>query len=165
MEEKNILNLLKEQDWEQFTAFVNSEDIALVDDNEEVEFFKIAPEKWQRAYLEKMWPKPKTERCLMVTGNRELLKLTHDNWGFWEENLIWVLQSRPITQCRVILSCLTDNPGEEAEIAMLQRKDTEMLHMWVRKFRSLSDEGEKFLDSLGLQLMKSEYINIVLSKK
>lgn len=165
MDRKSILDMLKEQNLEEFKAFVISDQIAQVDDNEEVEFFKSAPAEWQEVYLDKMWPKPKSERCLMITCDKNLLKLTHDSWGFWGENLIWALQSRPVAQCRVILSCLTDNPGEEAEIAMLRRNDTDMLHIWLRKFKSLSNAGEQFMEnSLELQTLKSEYINMMLSK-
>ena len=100
--ERKLLNLLKANNWAEFQKFLRI-DVGTVSETEEAEFFKKAPENWKAEYLKSMWPSPAAEKCLMITGSAELLKLSHDNWGFFEENLRWVFEKGSDADCRRVL--------------------------------------------------------------
>ena len=138
---RSLVSILKEDDYQGFRQFLRDH-IGNVSEQEEIEFFKKAPEHWKRAYIKRIWPQPVSERCLMISGGKEALQLLYDMWGFWQENLLWVFENGSVDACLRVLYCLTSNPGEEAEIAMLHRNDVELLREWLKKFRSLSEGGE-----------------------
>lgn len=163
--ERKLLNLLKANDWAEFQKFLRI-DVGTVSETEEAEFFKKAPENWKAEYLKSMWPSPAAEKCLMITGSAELLKLSHDNWGFFEENLRWVFEKGSDAACRRVLECLCHMPGDAVEMAMLQRKDKDLMLAWLRKFKELGDESEQLLnESLEFQNLKSVYIDYMIQQQ
>lgn len=163
--ERKLLDLLKANDWAEFQKFLRI-DVGTVSETEEAEFFKKAPENWKAEYLKSMWPSPAAEKCLMITGSAELLKLSHDNWGFFEENLRWVFEKGSDAACRRVLECLCHMPGDAVEMAMLQRKDKDLMLAWLRKFKELGDESEQLLnESLEFQNLKSVYIDYMIQQQ
>lgn len=160
--EKSILRLLKDRDWAGYQKFL-AENLGSVNEKEEAEFFKIAPDAWKESYLKTMWPSPPAEKCLMISGSLNLLKLSHDNWGFFEENLKWALKDAPLATAERVFACLDTAPNSEVERAMLERKSSELMLRWVKKFKGLSDEGESLIqETLGYQSLKTAYIDYMI---
>ena len=48
--EKSLIDILKSRDYQGFKEFLHSDNMGKVRSNEEIEFFKTAPEHWQKAY-------------------------------------------------------------------------------------------------------------------
>lgn len=156
-----MISILKEGNYQKFRSLLRS---SAVSEADEVEFFKTAPETWKKLYVRTVWPQPASERCMMVSGDLEVLRLSYEMWGFWQENLLWVFENGTNNACIRVLRCLTSNPGTDVEVAMLHRNNVELLKEWLKKFRSLSEDGEKLLEeSVGLQSLKRAYIEYALS--
>lgn len=163
---KNLISILKEGDYQKFKSLMLSSGAGSISEHDEVEFFKIAPEAWKKRYVNTIWPQPASERCMMISGSMEVLQLSYSMWGFWQENVLWVFENGSVAACLRVLRCLTSNPGEDVEIAMLHRNDVDLLRSWLEKFHSLREEGERLLaESVGLQSLKSAYIDYTLEKE
>lgn len=157
-----LLSLFRKNDWKTFQEFLKTE-VGTLSDDEEVQFFKKASNMWKEAYLNAIWPSPKTEKYLMRSGSKELLKLLHDNWEFSDENLQWAFREASLETSKKVLCCLRVYPSEVVERTMLERKDTELLLAWVKKFKGLREEGERLInDTLGYQELRNVYINYMI---
>ena len=57
-------------------------------------------------------------------------------------------------------------PGDGVEMAMLQRKDKDLMLAWLRKLKELGDESEQLLnESLEFQNLKSVYIDYMIQQQ
>lgn len=165
MKAVHFLEILKENDLAKFENFLKNMEIGEVDSKDEVEFFREAPEDWKQKYIEVSYPCPASERVLMVLGEPETLKKSYDLWGFWDENVNWIFVSGTHDVCKKVLTCMTYQPSCEAEILMLKRNSRELLSIWLEKYGSLSEDGEKLLhEESGLQHLKSIYIDEQIKK-
>lgn len=163
MEKKKLLNFLKENDEAGFQNFLKSLDIGSVSDNEETQFFRIAPLKWQKAYLYVIYPSPAAERVLMVSGTPEMLEFSQKQWGFFTENVCWALENASNIVCGKVVAALSERPNEAVELAMIKRKNVSLFKLWLEKFKTLSEEAERMLHEHNeFEVLKTAYIEIQL---
>ena len=160
MRNTNILDILAKKDEQAFQNFVESMEVGRLAEDEEAEFVLKAPPTWLEAYFKKVYPYPRSERCMMADPKyQKALKVCERFWGLYEENLLWAFQNLPVSLCEMVLNCLEGTPGAEVEKAMLERQDAELLKVWLKKFKVLSEEGERLLEeNLSFQSLKSAYI-------
>ena len=164
MKNTNLLGILKEKNRNKYEQFLQTSDMAKVTAEEELEFFKTAPEDWLADYISVTYPQIASERVLMVTANVEVLKKAYDMWGFWDENIKWLFMSATHNVCIKVLSCMTDNPGYGAEMLMIKRNSRELLQLWLEKFSGLSEDAERLLhEDNSLQELKSLYIEKMIT--
>lgn len=163
---ENLIDILKNEDYRGFKAFIRSDKIARVSCNEELEFFKTAPEHWQKAYLNTMWMQPQSERCLMITGSQDVLRWSYKSWGFWRENVLWAFSTASPSTCLKVLMCYDEYPGAEMELAMIRRNDLQLLKVWLEKYHELGEDAERYLEEQPrAAALKNEYINYVISRQ
>ncbi len=161
--EYSLKSLLNQKDW--VGVLKSLKNGFSFSEEEEFYFFKETSKKWQKAYIEIECLFPKTERWLMATASLDLLKKSYEKWGFFEKNLEWVFSQTSETVCQKILSVITNIPGDEVEKAMLQRQDTELLILWLKKFKELSEEAERLLEEKAeYQSLKRVYIDFMVEK-
>ncbi len=158
----NLLSLVRSDDWMGFREYLKTTRVNEVNPKEEVRFLKIGPKNWKEAFLRDRWPSSPAEKFLMKAGSQKLLELTYTYWGFSEENLIWAFKEASFFICRRVLACLKEQPAESVELAMLWRKDTEILKLWLEKFGELSETAEKMLEACDFQTMKSAYVDCMI---
>ena len=164
--EKSLIDILKSRDYLGFKEFLHSDNMGKVRSNEEMEFFKTAPEHWQKAYLKVMWPLPQSEKCLMIAGSESLLKWSYKTWGFWRENVLWAFFTASPATCLKVFKCYDEYPGAEAELAIIRRNDVSLLRVWLEKFHSLGEDAERYLEERReAQTLKSEYVNYTLARQ
>jgi hypothetical protein len=164
--EKSLIDILKNEDYRGFKEFLRSDNIAKVLENEEMEFFKTAPEHWQKAYLKVMWVRPQAEKCLMISGTQDVLKWSYKEWGFWRENVLWAFFTASPSTALKVLKCFDEYPGADAELAMIRRNDLNLLKAWLEKYHSLSEDSERYLEEhREAQTLKSEYVNYTLTRQ
>ena len=134
-------------------------EIGKISEEEETEFFKLAPDEWKFDYISVSYPQPASERVLMISGSFETLKKSYDLWGFWDENVNWALVSGTHEVCKKIILCMTYRPGTEAEKLMLKRNSRELFTLWLEKYKSLSEDAEKLInEDIKLSQLKNIYI-------
>lgn len=160
MKNTNLLEFLEKKDEVGYATFLKSLDIGKVTENEEAEFVRKAPPTWVEAYVMKMYPYPRSERCLMVNLKyREALKICDSFWGLYTENVLWAFQNVSAMACHMLIDCLSSNPGVEVEKAMIARRSTNLLKSWLKKFPVLSEDGERQLhESQSLLPLKLAYM-------
>lgn len=164
--EKSLIDILKNGDYRGFKEFIRSDKMGHVRESEEIEFFKTAPEHWQKAYLKVMWPQPHSEKCLMITGTQEVLKWSCREWGFWRENVLWAFFTASPSIASKVLKCFDEYPGADAELAMIRRNDVNLLKVWLEKYHTLSEDSERYLEERPeAQSMKSEYVDYTLARQ
>ena len=163
---KNLIEILKSNDYRGFKELLGSDEIGKVSENEEMEFFKTAPVHWQKAYLRVTWLRPQAEKCLMITGSPEILKWSYKEWGFWRENVLWAFFTASPSTATKVLKCFDEYPGAEAELAMVRRNNINLLKAWLEKYHSLSEDSERYLEEHPeVQSLKSEYVNYTLMRQ
>ncbi len=155
---KKLLDILQSKDYEQFKEFMRVQ-VGSVTESEETEFCRLAPEEWIRDYISVIYPCPQAERCLMVRASFETLKLSHDNWNFFSENVLWAFESASFVVCKKVLDCLDHKPGDGIEQIMVRRGSSTLFKCWLKKFNSLDEDTERLLEeSNSLQPLKMIYI-------
>lgn len=168
MKNTNLLELLKEKNRIDYESFLKTMEIGKISEEEETEFFKLAPDDWKYDYISVSYPQPASERVLMISGSLETLKRSCDLWGFWDENVNWAFLSGTHEVCKKIIACMTSRPSYEAEELMLKRNSRELLSIWLDKYKSLSEDGERLInDDIKLLQLKNIYIEeqILASQK
>lgn len=160
MKKTDLHKLLQENDYAKFQEFIKSVEIGSVTEDEEREFFRAAPKEWLQDYISRVYPQPSSERVLMVRGTPETLKISEEMWGFWEENILWAFKMSAMPVCKKILDSLSIRPGDEIELAMIKRKSSNLLKLWLEKFHNLGESSEKLIhESSEYFPLKQLYIN------
>ncbi len=160
MRNTDILEVLAKKDDQAFQALMEKMEVSQLTENEEADFVRKAPPKWLESYFSKVYPYPRSERCLMANFKyQKVLKICERLWGFNEENLLWAFQNLSLRMCEVLINCFEHNPGIEVEQAMLARRSADLLITWLRKFKTLSEEAERLIEeNLSYQQLKTVYI-------
>ncbi len=160
----DLMEILQEKNRAKFEMFLRSLENGQVSEEDEADFFKEAPQDWLSDYLDVTFPQKASERVLMVVGSDTLLQKSHDLWGFWDENVHWVFASGTHSVCERVLSCMKSAPGYEAEELMLRRNSRDLLVLWLEKFKSLSEDGERIIcEDNSLQELKNLYIEKMIT--
>lgn len=165
MNSKSLMTLLKEKDISEFETFLKTMETSSVAFDDEVEFFKSAPDNWKLKYLDVKYPSSQAERVIMVKCSPDILQKSCSLWGFWEDNVKWALTSAAHEVCKNVISCLGVRPSVEVEILMLKRNSRELLSMWLEKYECLSEDAERLLhEDSSLFILKNMYIEDQIKK-
>lgn len=160
MKNTDILEVLAKKDDQAFQALMEKMEVSQLTEKEEADFVRKAPTKWLEIYFSKVYPYPRSERCLMTNLKyQKVLKICEKHWGFNEDNLLWAFQNLSLSMCEVLINCLEHNPGAEVEKAMLSRRNADLLMAWLRQFKTLSEDAERLIEeNLSFQSLKTAYI-------
>lgn len=164
---RDLVKITKSHDYREFKEFIRSEyDMANVHEDEEMVFFNDVPKHWQKAYLKVTWPMPRTERLLMNIASQDVLEYSYQKWGFLPGNVVLTFYNAPLQRALMVLKCLKEHPGAEAELAMVRRNNVNLLKAWLEKYHSLSEDSERYLEEHPeVQSLKSEYVNYTLMRQ
>ncbi len=165
MKPNSLMALLKEKDLVRFENFLQTMTPGSIALEDEIEFFKCAPDEWKLKYLDVSYPCIQAERVMMVKGSSEVLKKSCHLWSFWEDNVKWVLVSGTHEVCKTVISSLKSRPGTEIELLMLKRNSRELLAMWLEKYEYLAEDSERLLhEDSSLFILKNMYIEDQIRK-
>ena len=165
MQNTNLLAILEEKDRAKYEDFLKTMEVGKITSEEELQFFKSAPDDWVYHYICVSYPQPASERVLMISGSAETLKKSHDLWGFWEENVNWAFLSATHEVCKKLINCMTAKPSYEAEELMLKRNSIELFTMWIEKYKVLGEDAERLLhEEIKLSQLKSIYVDFQINR-
>ncbi len=162
---KTLCEYLTEGDYASFLRFVHSSSVLAIDETDECDFYRDAPERWAKTLLNSHAPSPAVERVIMLYHSSEMISFTNIKWIFYPSSMTWAFSEAPIDVAEKVLDALHYKPNSEIEVAMLKRADLELLKAWLDKFHYLDEDAEALInEDPNLSGLKSYYIDRAIAR-
>ena len=154
-----IKNVLKRNDFDTFIELARQGKVSKED---QVLFYKKAPELYQQTLINFCPPSQEAEKIIIENGTRETIHLIVVLYGIYASTLEWMMKECDAKIVTKVIDCLHDKPSSlRVERLMVERGDIEIFKLWLSKFVTLEDSTERILNErLDLSSMLSYYIEM-----
>lgn len=159
MKKKTLMQMLNRNSYSEFTCALALRKEQKFTSQDIRQFLSKAPDSWLYAFLRQYPPSAEEERIIISKRSSVMVDWLQGWWGLCEETERWVFAEQDPELCEKLLNCSGFYPSEGVEKIMLERADLTIFKLWIARFNSLSENGERMLEENGrLSSLKTCYI-------